>query len=153
LGDWKKTPLKTRPPPRTPPYNKPNEVPLPPLLLQQQRTTLIGSVIGLVSIPGMMTGAILGGASISQAVRYQQIIMFLISATTTLAVTMSVLTCLIVCIDSNHRLRPDRVSLEKPWMWRWRDDVGRAVWEAGVFCWRRLTCRAYIPEDGHGEQG
>jgi len=154
LGDWKKTPLKTRPPPRTPPYNQPNEVP-PPDFSNNKRTTLIGSVIGLVSIPGMMTGAILGGASISQAVRYQQIIMFLISANTTLAVTMSVLICLIVCIDSNHRLRPDRVSLGKPWMWRWRDDVARAVWEFAVFCWRRLTCRAYIPGDGDGhvEQG
>jgi len=121
----------------------------------QDRTTLTGSVIGLVSIPGMMTGAILGGASISQAVRYQQIIMFLISATTTLAVTMSVVACLIVCIDSNHRLRPDRVSFEKPWMWRWRDNVGRTLWRVGVLCWRRLTCRAYIPEDeeGHFEQG
>ena len=51
----------------------------------------------------MMTGAILGGASISQAVKYQQIIMFLISATTTLAVTLAATICMIVCIDSNHR--------------------------------------------------
>jgi ABC-type iron transport system FetAB permease component len=51
----------------------------------------------------MMTGAILGGASISQAVKYQQIIMYLISATTTLAVTLSVIICMVVCIDSNHR--------------------------------------------------
>jgi uncharacterized protein (TIGR00245 family) len=44
------------------------------------------SVIGLISIPGMMTGQILGGASVDSAVKYQQIIMFLISASTALGV-------------------------------------------------------------------
>lgn len=111
------------------------------------------SVIGLVSIPGMMTGAILGGASISQAVKYQQILMYLISATTTLAVTISVAICLVVVIDSNHRLRPDRVSGEKPWMWRWRDNAGKAVWRGCVFCWRKVTCRAHIPEEEDGVDG
>jgi hypothetical protein len=119
----------------------------------------MGSVIGLVSIPGMMTGAILGGASISQAVKYQQIIMFLVSATTTLAITTSVVICLVVCIDANHRLRPDRVNVEKAWMWRLWDDAGHAIGKAGVYLWRRVTCRAYIPdeeeerEEGGGEEG
>jgi hypothetical protein len=31
------------------------------------------SVMGLISIPGMMTGQILGGSSIEDAVRYQQV--------------------------------------------------------------------------------
>lgn len=44
------------------------------------------SVIGLIAIPGMMTGQILGGAPVSNAVKYQQIIMFLISASTALGV-------------------------------------------------------------------
>src|SRR5579859_3801547 len=93
---------------RYPPY-------LPrPDTLQVLVRVLISSVIGLVSIPGMMTGAILGGASISSAVKYQQIIMFLISATTTLAVTLSVVICLIVTLDGNHRLRPDRVTGSQP---------------------------------------
>lgn len=34
------------------------------------------SVIGLISIPGMMTGAIIGGSSVQQAARLQMIIMF-----------------------------------------------------------------------------
>lgn len=38
----------------------------------------------------MMTGQILGGAPIMGAVRYQQIIMFLISASTALGVLMAV---------------------------------------------------------------
>ncbi|KAG1090198.1 hypothetical protein G6F57_010149 [Rhizopus arrhizus] len=49
------------------------------------------SVIGLISIPGMMTGQILGGAPVSNAVKYQQIIMFLISASTALGVLSAVI--------------------------------------------------------------
>ncbi|KAI7900359.1 UPF0014 family [Cokeromyces recurvatus] len=48
------------------------------------------SVIGLIAIPGMMTGQILGGAPVSNAVKYQQIIMFLISASTSLGVLSAV---------------------------------------------------------------
>ena len=99
-----------------------------------------------------MTGAILGGASISQAVRYQQIIMFLISAATTLAVTMSVVICLIVCLDGDHRLRPDRITGKKAWMWRLGDDIGRATWNGCITIWRGLTCRPHIQED-HMESG
>jgi hypothetical protein len=102
----------------------------------------------------MMTGAILGGASISQAVRYQQIIMFLISATTTLAVTMSVLICLVVCLDGTHRLRPDRVSSEKAWMWRLRDNAVHALWRGCRIIWKHITCRTHIEEhENHVENG
>ncbi|KAI8390087.1 UPF0014 family [Blakeslea trispora] len=44
------------------------------------------SVTGLIAIPGAMTGQILGGAPVMNAVRYQQIITFMISATTSLSV-------------------------------------------------------------------
>jgi hypothetical protein len=102
-----------------------------------------------------MTGAILGGASISQAVKYQQIIMFLISATTTLAVTMACLICMIVCLDGTHRLRPDRVTGEKPWMWRLRDNAAMAVWRGTTRAWRTLTCRGHVDSDDeeHPEHG
>ncbi|TPX37747.1 hypothetical protein SmJEL517_g00607 [Synchytrium microbalum] len=43
------------------------------------------SVTGLIAIPGMMTGQILGGSPIVTAVRYQQIITFMISASAALA--------------------------------------------------------------------
>ncbi|KAI9321892.1 UPF0014 family [Dichotomocladium elegans] len=66
------------------------------------------SVIGLISIPGMMTGQILGGAPIMNAVRYQQIIMFLISASTALGVLMAVIVSLLwsmcVCASLSHSL-------------------------------------------------
>ncbi|RKP23190.1 hypothetical protein SYNPS1DRAFT_10460, partial [Syncephalis pseudoplumigaleata] len=38
------------------------------------------SVMGLITIPGMMTGQILGGEEPMSAVKYQQIIMFMITA-------------------------------------------------------------------------
>lgn len=44
------------------------------------------SVIGMITIPGAMSGQILGGGSILNAVRYQQIVTFMVSATTSLGV-------------------------------------------------------------------
>ncbi|KAI8363822.1 hypothetical protein EDC96DRAFT_511846 [Choanephora cucurbitarum] len=67
------------------------------------------SVIGLIAIPGMMTGQILGGAPVSNAVKYQQIIMFLISASTALGVLSAVVTSIRAMIDNRHRLRPERI--------------------------------------------
>src|SRR5204863_5475582 len=127
LGSRETVTLKTRSSTRHFAYNNSNEV-SSPCPKENLNVKLTASVIGLVSIPGMMTGAILGGASIPQAVKYQQIMMFLISASTTLAVTMSVVICLVVCLDGNHRLRPDRITGEKPWMWRIRDNIGQAIW-------------------------
>ncbi|KAI9025399.1 hypothetical protein DFJ74DRAFT_766760 [Hyaloraphidium curvatum] len=82
------------------------------------------SVTGLISIPGMMTGQILGGAPIDTAVRYQQIILFMISAATALAAVVSTLLCLAICIDGGHRLRLDRVYVKPPprtWREWWGD--------------------------------
>ncbi|KAI9277649.1 UPF0014 family [Sporodiniella umbellata] len=48
------------------------------------------SVAGLITIPGAMTGQILGGAPIMSAVMYQQIITFMISASSSLSVLAAV---------------------------------------------------------------
>ena len=48
-------------------------------------------VVGIVSLPGMMTGQILAGADPTQAVRYQIITMFLICVSSTLGCTISAL--------------------------------------------------------------
>lgn len=45
-------------------------------------------VVGLVSLPGMMTGQILAGADPTQAVRYQIVTMFFICAGSTLSCTL-----------------------------------------------------------------
>jgi hypothetical protein len=66
-------------------------------------------VIGIISIPGTMTGAILGGADVEPAARLQMIIMFMISASSVLACIIVSLFTLYVCVDSEHRIRGDRI--------------------------------------------
>lgn len=68
------------------------------------------SVIGLISIPGMMTGSILGGATVTQAARLQMVIMFMLSASVTLASIVATAFALAVVVDSHHRIRPDRID-------------------------------------------
>jgi hypothetical protein len=58
----------------------------------------------------MMTGAILGGSSVEQAAKLQMVIMFMISASTCLASIWSVITVVTVAVDSEHRIRGDRIT-------------------------------------------
>jgi len=64
---------------------------------------------GLVSLPGMMTGQILGGVDPVEAVKYQLLIMFLIGGATGLGVLMAVLGGAWRLSDDRHRLRLDRL--------------------------------------------
>ncbi|KAK7033531.1 hypothetical protein VNI00_012755 [Paramarasmius palmivorus] len=73
------------------------------------------SVIGIIAIPGMMTGAILGGADVEQAAKLQMVIMFMISASTALASIVSALWSVSVGIDGDHRVRVDRI--QGPFKW------------------------------------
>ncbi|RKP22892.1 UPF0014 family, partial [Syncephalis pseudoplumigaleata] len=51
------------------------------------------SVMGIISIPGVMSGQILAGAPVDQAVRYQICIMFMLAASTTLGTVVAALAC------------------------------------------------------------
>jgi putative ABC transport system permease protein len=67
-----------------------------PLVQQSIKTGLIPTinammVVGIVSLPGMMTGQILAGASPVEAVKYQIVIMFLIASATALGTVVVVL--------------------------------------------------------------
>lgn len=111
------------------------------------------SVIGIISIPGMMTGAILGGSSVEQAAKLQMIIMFMISASTALAAIVTTVITLSVVVDNEHRLRPDRVDVKEHAIWRARNwvfaqIVGGVKRVAGCCCRRKEHHRA----NGHGEQ-
>ncbi|RKP04967.1 UPF0014 family, partial [Thamnocephalis sphaerospora] len=68
------------------------------------------SVMGLITIPGMMTGQILGGESPMSAIKYQQIIMFMVGASASVGSIGSVLATVYTCIDARHRLRLERVT-------------------------------------------
>jgi putative ABC transport system permease protein len=71
------------------------------------------SAVGLVSIPGMMTGQILAGVEPMEAVKYQLLIMFLIAGGTTLGVMGAVLGGAHRLTDHRHRLRLDRLTAAK----------------------------------------
>ncbi len=64
---------------------------------------------GLVSLPGMMTGQILGGTPPMEAVKYQILIMFLIAATSAAAILMAILAARWRLTDKRQRLRLDRL--------------------------------------------
>lgn len=68
------------------------------------------SVVGLVTIPGMMTGQILGGTPPLQAAAYQMLILFLIAAATGLGALVSIQLAVRAVFDDAGRLRPERIS-------------------------------------------
>jgi len=65
---------------------------------------------GIVSLPGMMTGQILAGASPGDAVRYQILVMILLAGATALGVIMAVAGGMYRLTDERHRLRLERLS-------------------------------------------
>lgn len=87
---------------------------LPPLrrALRSGFTPIINAMaaIGVVSLPGMMTGQILSGADPQEAVKYQLLIMFLIGGATGMGVLTAVLASAWRLTDPRHRLRLDRLS-------------------------------------------
>ncbi len=67
------------------------------------------SVVGLVSLPGTMTGQILSGTPPLEAVKYQILIMFLIGGGTGFGTIFAVWAGAMRLFDERHRLRPDRL--------------------------------------------
>ncbi len=65
---------------------------------------------GVISLPGMMTGQILAGVDPREAVKYQLLIMFLISGATGLGVLASVWGSLLYLTDRRDRLRLERLA-------------------------------------------
>ncbi|MBP3193103.1 ABC transporter permease [Natronogracilivirga saccharolytica] len=70
-------------------------------------------IMGIVSLPGMMTGQILAGADPMDAVRYQIVIMFMVAACTALATLGVVLLAYRVLFSADHRLMDNRISEKK----------------------------------------
>jgi len=68
---------------------------------------------GLVSLPGMMTGQILAGTPPVEAVKYQILIMFLITAGTGFGVSAALWLASHRLFDERHRLRLDTLTSPK----------------------------------------
>lgn len=88
---------------------------LRPFLRQAMRAGFMPSInamaaIGVVSLPGMMTGQILSGVDPNEAVKYQLMVMFLIAGATGLAVILATLGSARALTDDRHRLRLDRLK-------------------------------------------
>jgi len=66
-------------------------------------------VMGVVSLPGMMTGQILAGAAPTDAVRYQIVIMFMIASATALGALGVTLLAFRGLFDARDRLRSERL--------------------------------------------
>ena len=69
-----------------------------------------------------MTGAILGGSSVQQAAKLQMIIMFMITASTTLAAIFVTISALVISVDAEYRVRSERIvknSTGVSLMWLW----------------------------------
>lgn len=94
------------------------------LIVQSLRVGMIPTinsmmVMGIVSLPGMMTGQMLAGASPESAVRYQIVIMFMIAAATALGALGVILLAFRAVFSREHQLRVDRLRKVEPGGW-WR---------------------------------
>lgn len=69
------------------------------------------AAVGLVSLPGMMTGQILAGAAPAEAVKYQILVMFLIAGGTGIGTLLAVIGGGYRLTDQRHRLRLDRLRV------------------------------------------
>lgn len=82
------------------------------LAVQTGMTPIINSmmVVGIVNLPGMMTGQLLSGVSPMQAVRYQIVIMFLIAAATGLGTVSVVLLAYRRLFNADHQFSHELIS-------------------------------------------
>ena len=81
----------------------------------------IPSVIGMISIPGIMTGSILGGASVTQAARLQMVLLFMVSSVVVLSSIIATGFALVIVVDHDHRIRMDRIDSSMFILWKYRE--------------------------------
>ena len=67
------------------------------------------SVVGIVSLPGMMTGQILAGAAPEDAVRYQIVVMFMIAGATSLGALLAGTLAFRRLVTTDHQLAHHRL--------------------------------------------
>jgi putative ABC transport system permease protein len=67
------------------------------------------TVVGLVSLPGMMTGQVLAGQHPEQAVRYQIVVMFLLAAASASATVLAVVFASARLFTADHRFVASRL--------------------------------------------
>ncbi|KAG1655638.1 hypothetical protein FOA52_008876 [Chlamydomonas sp. UWO 241] len=101
------------------------------------------NVMGLVAIPGMMTGQILAGADPGNASRYQMLILFIIGGSSCLSTVISVFAATFHVVDHHHCFRQDRLKRKAV-----RANMLAPLWAAthgwlsrlGDCLWRSFCC-------------
>jgi len=75
-------------------------------------TPLLNSmnVVGIVSIPGMMTGQILGGSDPAVASRYQIVIYYLVAMSSSVSAIATIYAAVLTICDGKHRLRASKLQ-------------------------------------------
>jgi len=68
------------------------------------------AVVGIVSLPGMMTGQILAGADPMPAVKYQIVVMFMLAAATALGSILVAMYTFRRLFNERHQLRAERIE-------------------------------------------
>lgn len=78
-------------------------------------TPIINSmmVVGVVSLPGMMTGQLISGMAPIQAVKYQIVIMFLIASATAMGTVGVVMLSFLKLFNSDHQFLSQRITTQK----------------------------------------
>lgn len=71
-------------------------------------------VVGVVSLPGMMTGQILAGANPIEAVKYQIVVMFMLVASTAMGSTGVALLTYRRLFNTRHQLERNAIELKSP---------------------------------------
>ncbi len=67
------------------------------------------TIVGLVSLPGMMTGQILAGIDPLEAVKYQMVVMFMLAASTSLGCILVAYLSYRRLFSKRHQLRADHI--------------------------------------------
>lgn len=94
-------------------------------------------MLGIIAIPGMMTGAILGGSSVQQAARLQMVIMFMISSCTALSSIVVTILALHVVVDTEHRIRTEKIDKRPHAVWRARNRLAARAGEKIREVWHK----------------
>ena len=85
------------------------------LIRDALRTSMIPTlnsmmVMGIVNLPGIMTGQILAGISPGEAVRYQIMMIFVIATSAALGTTLIVVLAFRTLFNSHHQLMLERLQ-------------------------------------------
>ncbi|KDD75208.1 UPF0014 hypothetical protein [Helicosporidium sp. ATCC 50920] len=102
------------------------------------------NVAGIVAIPGLMTGQILGGGDPAMAARYQIVLLALLAVATGSAGAIAAHLAVAATLDGQHRLRKDRLRDRAEgkgalnWIWGELVTVGLGTRGAALGLWQRL---------------